>query len=134
MRSRRRLLIPQEGTLKGNLYVNRGKGFEPILNTTAARTGDSVMASGTGRAIVVYEDGCKVEVSATTAVLTVKETSPCKGGVIVETPGGLSVGKYAIGAALVGGVVAAAVLIGGSGDDGGSGKKERDRPDRPASP
>jgi hypothetical protein len=71
-------VVPQEGTLRGNLFVNRGKGFEPILNTTAARTGDSVMASGSGRAIVVYEDGCKVEVSATTAVLSVKEMSPCK--------------------------------------------------------
>jgi hypothetical protein len=92
------------------------------------------MASGTGRAVVVYEDGCKVEVSATTAVLSVKETSPCKGGVIAERAGGISVGKYAIGAAVVGGAVAAAVLIGGSGDGDGSGKKERDRPDRPASP
>jgi hypothetical protein len=53
-------VVPQEGTLRGNLYLNRGKGFEAIVNVTEAHTGDSVMASGTGRAAVVYEDGCKV--------------------------------------------------------------------------
>ena len=127
-------VIPQEGTLRGNLYLNRGKGFEPILNITEARTGDSVMASGSGRAAVVYEDGCKVEVSAKTSVVTVQETSPCRGGAVVEAPGGSAVGKWAIGAAVVGGVVAAAVLIGGSGDDDGSGKKEREKPGKPASP
>jgi hypothetical protein len=72
-------VIPQEGTLRGNLYVNRGKGFEAIVNITEAHTGDSVLASGSGRAVVVYEDGCKVEVSAKTSVV-VQETSPCKGG------------------------------------------------------
>ena len=92
-------VIPQEGTLRGNLYVNRGKGFEAIVNITEAHTGDSVMASGSGRAVVVYEDGCKVEVSAKTSVVTVQETSPCKGGAVIEAPSGAAVGKWAIGAA-----------------------------------
>jgi hypothetical protein len=132
-------IVPQEGTLKGNLFVNRGKGFEPILQIIAARTGDSVVASGTGRAIIVYEDGCRVEVSSTTAVVTVQETSPCKGSVVSEVTGGRPVGKYAVGAVLVGGAVAAAVLVaGGGGDDGvkndGTRKKKRDQPSVPASP
>ena len=127
-------IVPQEGTLRGNLYLNRGKGFEAIVNVTEAHTGDSVMASGTGRAAVVYEDGCKVEVSAKTSVVAVQETSPCKSGGAIEAPGGAAVGKWAIGAAVVGGGVAAAILIGGSGDDDGSGKKEREKPGKPASP
>ena len=91
-------VIPQEGTLRGNLYVNRGKGFEAIVNITEAHTGDSVLASGSGRAVVVYEDGCKVEVSAKTSVVIVQETSPCKGGAVIEAPSGAAVGKWAIGA------------------------------------
>jgi hypothetical protein len=36
--------------------------------------GDSVMALNTGVAIIVYQDGCKVEVSSKTAVVRVQET------------------------------------------------------------
>ena len=58
-------IIPQAGTFKGNLFLNNGKGSAPIVDVTEAHTGDTLMASGTGRALVVYDDGCKVEVSST---------------------------------------------------------------------
>jgi hypothetical protein len=130
-------IVPQEGTKRGNLFLSRGQGYAPIVTVTKAHTGDAVMASGTGRAFVIYEDGCKVEVSAETAVVSVQETSPCKAALIPEMSRGIGVGKYVVGAALVGGAVAAVALLGGGGgDEKGSNKDPRDpdRPDSPASP
>ena len=131
-------IVPQEGTKRGNLFLSSGQGYAPIVKVTTAHTGDTVMASGTGRAFVIYEDGCKVEVSAETAVVSVQETSPCKGALIPEMSRGTGVGKYVVGAALVGGAIAAVALIGGSGggDERGTDKNPRDpdRPDSPASP
>ena len=130
-------IVPQEGTKQGNLFLNSGRGYAPIVTVTTAHTGDTLMASGTGRAFVIYEDGCKVEVSAETEVVSVQETSPCKGALIPEMSRGMGVGKYVIGAALVGGAVAAVALLGGGGgEDGGTDKnpREPDRPDNPASP
>jgi hypothetical protein len=113
-------IVPADGTLRGNVFVNRGRGFEPIVATIEGRPGDSVMASKGGVAKIVYPDGCTVEASSTTAVVFVQETSPCKVPAATQTTGGLSAGKYAIGAAIVGGAVAAAVLVGGSNNNGGS--------------
>ena len=58
-------------------------------------------------AIIVYPDGCRVEVSAKTAVVSVQETSPCKTPVVPETTGGLGVGEYIVGAVVVGGAITA---------------------------
>ena len=91
------------------------------------------MALKTGVAAIVYADGCKFEVSATTAVVVVQDTSPCKAPLPPETTGG--VGKYILGATIVGGAVTAAVLIGGVNNDGSERKaKHRDRSEEPASP
>ena len=55
-------IVPQEGTKQGNLFLNSGRGYAPIVTVTTAHTGDTLMASGTGRAFVIYEDGCRVAV------------------------------------------------------------------------
>jgi hypothetical protein len=86
------------------------------------------MALKTGVAAIVYADGCKFEVSATTAVVVVQDTSPCKAPLPPETTGGVGIGKYILGATIVGGAVTAAVLIGGVNNDGSERKaKHRDR-------
>ncbi len=129
-------VIPVAGTPKNTVLLSHGKGFAPIVGVTEAQTGDAVMALGTGVAIIVYSDGCRVEVNAKTAVVSVQETSPCKVPVAPETTGRFGVGKYIVGAAIVGGAVAAVALTGG--DDGGGGggatKKKEHRPGKPASP
>jgi hypothetical protein len=128
-------VIPADGIPKATVLINRGNGFLAIVSATQARSGDSVMALTRGVAAIVYPDGCRVEVSAKTAVVVVQETSPCKAPSPPETTGGLGVGKYIVGAALVGGAVTAAVLIGGgNGSDDESKAKHRERSGDPASP
>ena len=128
-------VIPADGTPKETVFINRGAGFQPIIGATEGRSGDSVMALKTGVAAIVYPDGCKVAVSATTAVVVVQETSPCIAPLPPEAAGGFGVGKYILGATIVGGVVTAAVLIGGGSNDGNEHKaKHRGRSDEPASP
>lgn len=128
-------VIPADATPKETVFINRGKGFLPIVRATEARSGDSVMALKTGVAAIVYPDGCKVTVSATTAVVVVQETSPCKAPLPPEATGGLGVGKYILAATIVGGAVTAAVLIGGgSNDDDEHKAKRRGRSEEPASP
>jgi hypothetical protein len=63
------------------LTREKARGTEARISPT----GDSVMAAGTGRALIVYEDGCKVDVSSETAVVSVQQTSPCKGPAILES-------------------------------------------------
>jgi len=125
-------VIPAAGTPKNPIFVNHGKGFARV---TEAQTGDSVMALGAGAAVVVYPDGCRVEVSAKTAVVSVQETSPCKTPVVAETTGGLGVGKYIVGAVVVGGAITAVALAGGdSGDGHGTKQHHHHKPGNPASP
>ena len=63
-----------------------------------------------------------------------RSSSPCKLPVLPETTGRLGVGKYLVGAAVVGGAITALALIGGGGG-GGGGTKQNDhhRPGKPAS-
>jgi hypothetical protein len=124
-------VIPVAGTQKNTVFLSHGKGFAPIMSVTEAQTGDSVMALRSGVAIIVYPDGCRVKVSATTAVVTVQETSPCKTPVVQETTGKLGVGKYIVGAVILGAAVTAVALVAG----GGGGTTQNDHgPGKPASP
>lgn len=116
-------IFPKEGTPKGSLLLSRGAGYQPLTQATTAQTGDSVMAMNAGAATIVYEDGCRVEVTAATSVVFIAETSPCKPG-LLPSAGTAPFGTYAVGAAVVGGAIAAIVILGGGDDgDGGSGKK-----------
>ena len=128
-------VIPVAGTPKNTVLLSHGNGFAPIIGATEAQTGDSVMALGTGGAAIVYPDGCRVEVNAKSAVVSVQETSPCKTPVLPETTGRLGVGKYIVGAVIVGGAITAVALAGGgSGGGGGTKQHDRQKPDNPASP
>ena len=128
-------VIPADGTPKETVLINRGTGFQPIIRATEARSGNSVMALKAGVAAIVYPDGRKVAVSATTAVVVVQETSPCKAPLPPEATGGFGVGKYILGATIIGGAVTAAVLIaGGNNDDNERKAKHRNGSEEPASP
>jgi hypothetical protein len=127
-------VVPEPGSTKNSVLLNRGNGFAPIVAPTEGRSGDYVMTLGTGAATIIYEDNCMVEVNSKTGVVTVQETSPCKGAGLSEaepTPR-FGVGKYIVGAAIVGGAVTAAILI--AGGDNGTKKKHHEKPGKSASP
>jgi hypothetical protein len=63
----------------GKLTINRGHGFKPVTGPVNAKVGDSVMVGPGGSAMVVYDDGCKVNVQPG-AVLTIEPLSPCASG------------------------------------------------------
>lgn len=63
----------------GDLSINQGQGFKPIVGSTPANVGDTVMVGPGGSASVVYEDGCKVNVKPG-AVTTIAPLSPCASG------------------------------------------------------
>lgn len=65
--------------VQGQVSVNRGKGFEPVISRTDAKVGDSVMVSPDGAAVIAYADGCKVDVHPG-AVMTITPLSPCASG------------------------------------------------------
>lgn len=83
--------------------LNKGNGFKKIGSGAPASPGDAVMASATGSAIIVYDNGCvqKVPAGSTVHVLT---EPPCdaanlQGGADME-------------ALVLGGLAAAAIAAG----------------------
>ncbi len=65
--------------LQGTLSINHGKGFLPVKARVAVTSGDRVMVSPRGSAMVVYADGCKVDVKPGT-VMAIAPLSPCASG------------------------------------------------------
>ncbi len=65
--------------VQGQVSVNRGKGFVPVKSRADGKTGDLVMVSPDGAALVTYPDGCKVDVKPG-AVTTIAPLSPCASG------------------------------------------------------
>ena len=63
----------------GDLAINQGQGFKPVMSPVNANVGDSVMVGPTGAATIVYDDGCKVSVQPG-AVTTIAPLSPCAAG------------------------------------------------------
>jgi len=82
--------------------INRGNGYAPVGGGTIASPGDMVMASPSGSAEIVYEDGCRQKVDPGT-VVTVSATSPCKSAALDPT--------WVLGGLAVAGGVTAAVLL-----------------------
>jgi hypothetical protein len=70
----------------GDLTINQGKGFKPVISRVDANVGDSVMVGPSGAATVVYDDGCKVSVQPG-AVTTIAPLSPCAAGSNAATTG-----------------------------------------------
>ena len=49
--------------VSGQVSINRGKGFKPVVKTTQANVGDQVMVRPDSQAKIVYSEGCAVEVN-----------------------------------------------------------------------
>src|ERR1700722_3924967 len=62
--------------VQGNLYINDGRGFQPVNDRVDANVGQSVMVAPGGTAMVIYPDGCKVAVQPG-QVTTITSASPC---------------------------------------------------------
>ena len=99
--------------VQGAVSVNRGGGYQPVVDWVAASPGDLVMAGPNGSGKITYEDGCVVEVTPG-AVVAVQEKSPCSTGATGVRP------VYLLGgAAIVGGIVAGAIALSDGGGDMG---------------
>ena len=94
----------------GHVSINRGDGYQPVVDWTPADPGNLVMASPDGSGKIEYDDGCVVEVKPG-AVVAVQEQSPCKTGRFGFRPG------YLIGGVLVAGGVAAVIALTGGGNN-----------------
>ena len=113
----------QVGT--ADLSINPGTGFHRIAGTTQAKPGDKVMASPEGSGQIIYEDGCIVQVKPG-SVVAIVDKSPCayqqqafKLGA-GQTDGVPLDHYYIIGAVVVGGAIAAGVLLSQDHDKGAS--------------
>lgn len=104
--------------IQGEVLVNRGGGYRFVSGTVELKPGDMVIANGGGAAQLSYGDGCSVSIQAG-SVATVAEQSPCPTQTNTGTQG-LSPGTLAVGAAVVGGAVGAAVLLGNKSDKSAS--------------
>jgi hypothetical protein len=89
--------------IQGQTLLNTGKGFKQLLGSVEAAPGSKVMANPGGQGQVTYPDGCTVTVNPG-QVYTIAPVSPC-------AQAGVDTGSvYAIGAAVVGGAVAAVII------------------------
>lgn len=96
----------------GQVYIDRGTGYQVVMRATDGNPGDTVMVMVGGAGEIVYADGCRqpVEVGA---VVAITETSPCgatNAPAYVDT-------TLIVGGVLVAGSVGAAVALSGGGDD-----------------
>lgn len=89
--------------IQGQTLVNTGNGFKQLVGATEAGPGAKVMANPGGQGQVTYPDGCTVTVNPG-QVYTIAPVSPCsQAGTNTGSP-------YAIGAAVIGGAVAAVII------------------------
>jgi len=65
--------------VKGEVWINHGKGFVKVDQSLEAKVGDSVMVSPGGYAKVIYPDKCETSVKPG-AVMTIAPLSPCASG------------------------------------------------------
>ena len=98
----------------GQVLINRGDGYKQVVGSTEGNPGDTVVANPGSGGTIVYADGCTVNIEPGT-VVTIAASPPCASGT-----GGVSGTTFAIGAAVVGGGVAAALLLGKGGDKSAS--------------
>jgi len=61
---------------QGNLYINHGQGYLPVTGPVEGNVGDSIMVSPGGSGVLVYADGCRVNVLPG-GVTTITPSSPC---------------------------------------------------------
>jgi hypothetical protein len=65
--------------VKGEVWINHGKGFVKVDQSIEAKVGDSIMVSPGGDAKVTYADKCETKVRPG-AVVTIAPLSPCASG------------------------------------------------------
>jgi hypothetical protein len=61
----------------GDVQINRGAGFQRIVGTTQAAVGTVVMASPNSSGLIVYDDGCQIQVRPG-EVIAIEAESPCR--------------------------------------------------------
>lgn len=62
--------------LGGEVFVNRGGGYQLVTGPVEVNPGDAVMANPNGRATIIYSDSCSVNVQPD-LVATVTPNPPC---------------------------------------------------------
>ena len=89
--------------------VNQGSGYLQVVGATDAGPGATVVVNPGGSAQIVYPDGCSVAVQPG-SVYTISPQSPClaQGD---QTTSGVNGTTLALGAVVVGGGVAALLLL-----------------------
>jgi hypothetical protein len=111
--------------IQGDVLVNRGSGYERVLEQTEVNPGDTVVVGTTSAAEIAYGQGCVVPVPIG-AVATVKSQPPCgpltTGAFDDPAPNSsLTPTTVASGLAAVGGAGAAALFV----------NKKKDKPASP---
>jgi hypothetical protein len=94
---------------QGQVLVNQGSGYLQVVGAIDAGPGAAVVVNPGGSAQIVYPDGCSVAVQPG-SVYTISPQSPClaQGG---QTTSGVNGTTLALGAVVVGGGVAALLLL-----------------------
>jgi hypothetical protein len=101
--------------LDAPVFVNRGSGFQPVGGTQEVTPGDLVRAGDTGRAQIIYDNGCK-ELVEPGQTLSVAGGSMTDDKSFREPPRCRGAAGWLLGAAAVGGI-AAAIIISEDDDD-----------------
>lgn len=99
--------------IAGSVQVNTGDGFKRITGPVTVAPGTSVMVEAGGRARILYSNNCFVSVQPGT-VITVVPDDQC---VPATNGSSLSMTQVGVGAAIIGGGVAAALLLGNKSDN-----------------
>jgi len=94
----------------GQVLVNQGSGYQQVVGSTEARAGSTVVVNPGGSAQILYPDGCSVSVQPG-SVYTIQSQSPCLAADGGQASSGVSGTTLAVGAVVIGGGVAALVLL-----------------------
>jgi hypothetical protein len=94
---------------QGQVLVNQGQGYQQVAGSAEIGPGATVVVNPGGSAQIVYPDGCAVTVDPG-SVYTIAPQSPCLPQDPQTSPG-LSGASLAVGAVIVGGGVAALLLL-----------------------
>src|SRR5262245_40522882 len=109
---------------QGQVLLNTGQGYQLVQGATKVNPGDIIVVNPGGMARITYDDGCVTEVRPP-AVTAISSVSPCQQQQTQGSPqddppgepkgwmGGISTTHVVLGTALVGGGVAAWLLLRG---------------------
>ena len=113
------------GSSQGQVMVSKDKKFVSVQTGQALKAGDRVLVMQDGNALVRFNDGCELALPES-SLAVIPAVSTCAGGnaeiaqLSPESAQALGLGKVALSATglwAVGGLPAAGVAAGESGDD-----------------